>query len=194
MGNRGILHNERKEVVTLWKHYGWVTCLLEYGVSDRHGATAREKLFTSGNYSELFFLDEATAFSAGHRPCARCRNRRYKEFKKAWVAANRKLVSSDDPLIEDIDEILQGERTLSESAKNTFDKTLGTLPEGTMVELNSSAYLLWRERLFQWSFKGYAPGKIKVDLSATVRVLTPKSIVRMFAKGFVPQVHVSAFW
>lgn len=194
MGNRGELHNENKEIVKPWEHYHWVTCLLEDGPSYRKGATAREKLFTVGNYSELFFLDEATAFAAGHRPCASCRDKRYKEFKEAWIVANRKRVKSDNPSFKEMDKVLQEDRATEERGKNTFDEQLEKLPAGTMIELNGNAYLWWRERLFKWDFKGYSYEKTKVARHATVCVLTPKSIVLMFTKGFVPQVHVSAFW
>jgi len=70
MGNRGILHDDDKKIESLWRHDHWVTCLISYGESRRKGETSREKLFTPGNYSELFFLDEAIAFAAGHRPCS----------------------------------------------------------------------------------------------------------------------------
>jgi hypothetical protein len=193
MGNRGILHDERKEVVRLWQHTGWVTCRVEYGESSRKGETARDKLFTPGNYSELFFLDEATAFSAGHRPCAQCRNKRYKEFKRAWTAANRERVSSDDPSFKEMDKVLQGER-VDGREKKSYQAVLDSLPDGTMIEINSRAYLVWRRSMYLWSFPGYVEEKGRHAPSTTVTVLTPESIVRIFAQGFVPQVHVSAFW
>lgn len=193
MGNRGILHNDQKQIVRPWQHNGWVTCLLSYGDSMRKGDTAREKLFTEGNYSELFFLDEATAFAAGHRPCAQCRNRRYKEFKHAWVVANRDRVSSDDPPSKEIDKILQCERVAG-GEKKTYEAVLDSLPDGTMIEQNGKAYLVWRGRLYQWSFAGYAVDNVKRTPEKSVHVLTPESIVRMYARGFIPQVHVSAFF
>lgn len=193
MGNKGILHNGEKQIVKLWEHKHWVTCRLKYGESTRTGNTGREKLFTPGNYSELFFLDEATALAAGHRPCSTCRNKRYKEFKRAWVAANRDLVSSDDPPYKEMDKVLQDDRVLPDGEKRIFFAELSTLPRGTMVALDRMAYLVWRERLYQWSFAGYTEDKVKRAPTTSVQVLTPASIVRMYAAGFVPQVHVSAF-
>lgn len=192
MGNRGILHDDQKQIVRQWQHNGWVTCRLDYGESTRKGATSREKLFTPGNYSELFFLDEATAFAAGHRPCGQCRNKRYKEFKAAWVAANRRLVELDAPPIKDVDKELQNERT-DGNGKATYEAELGSLPDGTLIDLKGSAFLVWRRRLYKWSFAGYEEDKVKRPLATNVKVLTPASIVRMFANGFVPQVHASAF-
>ncbi len=75
MGNRGILHNQEKRIVRPWAHKAWIACLLSYG-------SVRRAVFAPGNYSELFFLDEATALSAGHRPCGQCQRERYRLFKE----------------------------------------------------------------------------------------------------------------
>lgn len=110
-----------------------------------------------------------------------------------WIAVNRRRVKSDSPSYKEIDAILHDDRATEDRGKKTFDRQLLNLPAGTMIEFNGKAYLIWRDRLFLWSFLGYAPAKTKVAPQATVSVLTPKSIVRMLAKGFVPQVHKSAF-
>jgi methylphosphotriester-DNA--protein-cysteine methyltransferase len=73
-----------------------------------------------GTWSELFFLDEATAFAAGHRPCKLCRRERQIEFKEAWLAANRELVNGDVPSIALIDSVLHDERALRGGGKRTF--------------------------------------------------------------------------
>lgn len=65
MGNRGVLHNAGKELKHLYKIKPWITCALEF-------KGRRRELMTPGAYTELFFLDEVTAFAAGHRPCAEC--------------------------------------------------------------------------------------------------------------------------
>lgn len=194
LGNRGILHNDQKQIIRQWQHTGWVTCLLKCGESTRTGETTRDKLFTEGNYSELFFLDEATAFSAGHRPCAQCRNKRYKEFKSAWIDANSHLDLPENLSSKDIDNKLQEQRVVSDGGKRTDEATLESLPAGSMIDLDSAVFLIWRGRLYRWSFSGYLPYDKKIAPSTVVKVLTPASIVRMFASGFVPHVHVSAFW
>ena len=78
MGNRGILHNAEQVIVSRWKSKRWLTCALHFKV-------IRRQVFSPGNYSELFFLDEATAFAAGHRPCNDCRRDRLKDFREAWA-------------------------------------------------------------------------------------------------------------
>ena len=192
MGNRGILHDDQQKIVKPWDHFHWVTCRLSFKDYERKGATAREKLFTPGNYSELFFPDEATALAAGHRPCSQCRNRRYKEFKAAWVTANRERVKPDTPSFDEMDIVLQGDR-VEGNVKKIYEAPLSSLPDGTMVDLKGTAYLIWRMRLHKWSFAGYEEDKVKISPETIVKVLTPISIVQMFDNGFIPQVHSSAF-
>lgn len=105
LGKRGILHNAQKEIIATSARKGWVTCRLEF-------AGRKREVFSASSYSELFFLDEATAFSAGHRPCAECRRERYTEFKAAWVKANARLARSANPPIAEIDKVMHAERAL----------------------------------------------------------------------------------
>jgi hypothetical protein len=82
MGNRGEIHDHKGEIVRQFKTKSWVTCRLSYK------GWSRKPLMQPGRYTELFFLDEATALSAGHRPCAMCRNAEYASFKTHWLRAN----------------------------------------------------------------------------------------------------------
>lgn len=184
LGNRGILHDEQKRVLVPWRHKAWVTCKLEF-------RGRRRDVFSRNNYSELFFLDEATAFSAGHRPCAECRRERYNEFKTAWCAANPILAGASNPPIAHIDKQLHSERAVYGGGKVTFQERLPNLPSGTFVEIEGNAYLLWQRRLWLWSHQGYIEPSAIVP-SALVTVLTPASVVAVFRYGFKPQVHESA--
>ena len=185
MGNRGILHNDRNEIIKPWAHKAWVTCLLEYkGIK-------RPKPFSKGSYSELFFLDEATAFAAGHRPCAYCQRARHLAFKASWVRANVPEEMRASTSIPDVDKILHSERTAPHGAKKTFDATLVELPLGTIFEHEGSTYLVAEAGYLPWSFAGYGPLRA-IDHTRVVQVLTPPSTVRIFTQGFVPSVHVSA--
>jgi hypothetical protein len=145
-----------------------------------------------GSWTELFFLDEATAFAAGHRPCAVCRRARFIEFKTTWLAANPLVTSSATPLIIEIDKILHTERTRKGSGKVTYEEELKNIPDGVMIELDTVAYLIWRQQLLKWSFHGYIQGEAPRFPTQSVRVLTPASIVQMFRHGFRPDVHESA--
>jgi hypothetical protein len=182
MGNRGNLHNENKEIVSLSKRKPWVTCQLKF--KDRH-----REVFGPNTYSELFFLDEATAFSAGHRPCATCRRDRYNAFKEEWTRANHPD-ASNFPITE-IDKQLHAERMIRGGKKVTYVSEFGELPEGTFIELDGHACLIWNRRLHQWSPKGYVRAFEPLPASEKVIVLTPESIVQLFKTGFRPQVHLT---
>src|SRR4029434_7626708 len=145
MGHRGVLHNETGKVVAQWRLKRWIICTLNFKNRWR-------RVFAPRRYSELFFLDEATAFSAGHRPCAECRRERFREFKLRWRAANSEMIAASEPCIAHIDKILHTERVLKGGVKVTYEVELGTLPDGTMIELGGAAYLMWGKRLWQWSF------------------------------------------
>lgn len=183
LGNRGILHNDSKEIVSQYKHKAWVTCALSFkGI--------KREIFSPNRYSELFFLDEATAFSAGHRPCAHCRKARYNEFKAAWIAANSE--APDNKLsVQQIDDVLHKERVTKGAQKVTYTAQLSDLPSGTFVEFDDKPYLLWDKSLFLWSPQGYKKSDITVSAINDIKVLTPASIVKLYCNGFIPEVHHS---
>ena len=185
MGNRGILHDDRNKIVKPWAHKAWVTCLLEFkGIK-------RPRPFSPGTYSELFFLDEATALAAGHRPCASCQRARHLEFKDAWIRANVVEELRASTLMPNIDKVLHAERTASGGGKRTFYAPLEALPLGTIFEHESTACLVTGAGYLPWSFGGYGAPK-SIDQVTIVKVLTPRSVVRAFAAGFTPAIHSSA--
>lgn len=185
MGNRGILHDDANNIVRPWAHKAWVTCLLEFkGVK-------RTRPFSRGNYSELFFIDEATAFAAGHRPCAYCQRQRHLAFKEAWLRANMAEESRAATSMKEVDAILHAERAIRGGGKMSFDAMLRELPSGVIFEHEQHAYLVSSQRTYlRWSFGGYAEAR-DIEPTAIVKVLTPRSIVRAFGHGFSPLVHAS---
>lgn len=182
LGNRGILHNENKEIIAPWRHKSWVTCQLEFKGRKR-------KIFSSGHYSELFFLDEATALSAGHRPCAECRKTRHNEFKAAWLASKPTLSAVT---AAEIDKVMHSERAARGGVKVTSQAEFGGLPDGTFIEQNGDACLIWFGELRKWSPQGYLDSVSKPAVNALVDVLTPPSIIEVIKQGFVPEVHETA--
>lgn len=184
MGNRGILHDANNKIVKQWQHKSWVTCLLEFGGLKR-------KPFTPNKYSELFFLDEATALAAGHRPCGFCQRGRYRLFKDIWFKAN---ISNDDATLHAIgaiDKSLHAERAMQGGGKKTYWAVLADLPFGAIFESEGSIHLNGSTGPLPWSFTGYG-APVKLPPSTSVQVLTPPSLVRMFQNGFTPRVHVTA--
>ena len=183
MGNRGILH-EGQQIVREWRSKAWVACSLELprGLAPR-------RPFSPGTYSELFFLDEATAFAAGHRPCRFCQRARFDLFKSTWVRASTGL-QADLPIAE-IDKTIHSERVGKDRRKVMHERRVGDLPNGTMFEFDGDAVLVWENRQLRWSFNGYSKHR-GVALNEKVMVLTPSSIVLMFAAGYLPNVHRTA--
>lgn len=183
LGNRGCIVDDRRNVVRQWRLEAWITCTLEY-------KGKRRKVFSPKTWSELFFLDEATAFAAGHRPCAFCRRTRYNEFKSAWIAANSGRVRANPPIAE-IDRALHAERVVAGGGKRTSRELFGDLPVGTFIERRGEALAVVASGVARWSFQGYAPAE-PLSPSAQVVVLTPPSVVRMFRAGFRPQIDATA--
>src|SRR5258708_21232625 len=96
MGNRGgALHNEKREIVRLYASRRWITCLLEF-------RGRRRSVMSPGRYTELFFLDEAVALAAGHRPCAECRRERFNAFRDAW-SRSQDTCGESPPRADNID-------------------------------------------------------------------------------------------
>ncbi len=185
LGNRGILHNDNREIVVPWRHKSWVTCKLEFKGRKRN-------VFSPGKYSELFFLDEATAFAAGHRPCGECRREKYKEFKSAWCTANRKLLQSPNPGIGVLDRQLHIERAMRGGKQVTHRAKMRNLPDGVFLELDDKAVLKWQGYLYTWSHHGYVEQHPISASPSEVQVLTPESVVAVFLEGLDVEVHGSA--
>lgn len=185
LGNRGILHNSQQEIIAPWRHKAWVTCKLDFKGRKR-------TVFSPKSYSELFFLDEATAFSAGHRPCGECQREKYNVFKAAWCAANQSLLHTPNPLIIELDKHLHSDRALTGGKKVTYSEKLSNLPDGVIVVIEDKITLLYSGHLHTWTHAGYAEQRPTQHSSATVQVLTPKSMVAAFHSGFQIQIHESA--
>jgi hypothetical protein len=181
MGNRGHLHDKNQKVVRETETTKrWISCSLD----PRFG---RRRLMDPNSYTELFFLDEATALAAGHRPCAQCRGSAYKLFKEAWVAAG--LDDAGKVSADAIDAQLDIERR---ERMHEMDE-LGALPEGTMIRVadDDSYYVIAEGKLLRWSFEGYT-AILQDGASRAVEVVTPSSIVKVLSAGYVPMLHPSA--
>lgn len=185
MGNRGILHDDDNTIVRQWAHKAWVSCLLSY--KDKK----RPRPFSASNYSELFFLDEATAFAAGHRPCAHCQRERHMQFKEAWLRGNVDVSARTAIRMPDIDRALHTDRTTDRRDKKTYKAALSELPFGTMFEYEGHAFVVTENGLRPWSFDGYGEAR-QIAPDVSVAVLTPRSIVQAFSAGFVPLLHATA--
>jgi hypothetical protein len=182
------MHNELQQLRGRpWTNQRWITCVLEF--KDRH-----RELMQPNRYTELFFLDEATAFAAGHRPCMECRRPDAKRFVAAWSAAH---LPPGQPLkrIDHIDEIAHRERIDPATKRQRISRAqLSTLPDGVLLTLDGQPeqpLLLWRGRLHKWAFGGYGEA-IRIPGDQPVTLLTPPSFAISFSAGYEPAVHGSA--
>ena len=179
LGNRGVLHDAAGRTVRPWRVKAWIACRLEFKGRKR-------PLMRPDRWTELFFLDEASALAAGHRPCFECRREDAKRFKSAWLAGQRR---NDVPPIGAVDDVLHPERIDRAGAKVTWTSPVAALPDGALVALGATPHLLWRGALRPWSFLGYGAPVVAPD---EVTVLTPRSIVAAISAGYAPGVHASA--
>jgi hypothetical protein len=183
MGNRGCIHRpDRTLGVTRWRSKMWIACRLEWkGV--------RRDPMPPGRWTALFFLDEATALSAGHRPCAYCRREDFNAFAEAW-RSSRGL--RDRPRAAEMDAELHRERVDPRSrTKLTARARVGVLPAGAMVREAGRIALVQDGALRGWSFDGYGPAS-PIAPATTVEVLTPPSTVAAIAAGYRPALHPTA--
>jgi hypothetical protein len=130
MGNRGVLHDAEGHVERAWKVKRWLVCVLEFRGRKR-------KVMTPNRYTELFFLDEATALAAGHRPCAECRHARFIAFCHAWKLAHPGHGDLPRPTADEIDNRLHAERVTANRPKRSFTTALDGLPDGVFVTMEA---------------------------------------------------------
>src|SRR5260370_11660949 len=140
MGNRGgVLHSQKREIVRQYASRRWITCVLEY--KGRH-----RTVMSQGHYTELFFLDEAVALAAGHRPCAECRRERFNAFKDAWTRP---------AMADEIDLELHGTRIDRRKGKVSYEASWDSLPDGCFVQMEGSNFLGWGDALLLWPPAGH---------------------------------------
>ncbi|MEL7284553.1 MAG: hypothetical protein AAGJ68_08580 [Pseudomonadota bacterium] len=181
MGNRGGCFHTKDQTLkrTHWKTRQWITCVLEF--KDR-----RRQLMQDGKYTELFFLDEATALAAGHRPCYECRYEDAKRFREALVRAG---VFRYRPKASDLSDAIAGE--IQAVLKGKSERELVApwdLPDGAMFTTGSAAYLKWNDQAWAWSFAGYEGPGVLPDQAVR---LTPHITCQALAHGYTPKVHPS---
>lgn len=181
MGNRGRLHDAEKRVIRQFEKKSWITCSLTFGEVKRLG------MMQPDSYTELFFLDEATVYAAGHRPCAQCRRNAYSLFKAKWVET---FPEQKDLSAKAIDTLLHTARLNHDGSKRTWRLQVGALPDGSMIEHDGRSLLLWQGKQWVWSFAGYQPVEQPLSPSTEVSVITPEPIVRLFANGLPVTVAV----
>ncbi len=185
-GNRGCLVDDREQVVRHHQSSAWIVCRLSY--RDQRVPLARPHAWTP-----IFFLDDAVALAAGHRPCAFCRRGDYLVYQRAVTDALR--WDRPVPALE-IDKRLAAERMKSgrglERARDrrTCEAPARDLPDGTVIVVSGTPTLLVGDRALTFSFAGWQPAGHRPHGTATV--LTPETSLLALKSGFPPVLHPSA--
>ena len=180
-GNRGIIHRPDRTLGTSrWSHHAWICCMLDWQGRKRAVMTGR-------NWTELFFLDEAVAFAAGHRPCGYCRRAAYQRFVTAWTK-----VAGGRPSAKEMDQALHRARIIPRSrTQQTYQAPLADLPSGAIVMHNDQPHMLGEGRMHPYQPTGYLPA-IDRPTTGDTTVLTPRPIVDVLCAGYRPALHPSA--
>jgi hypothetical protein len=180
-GNRGIIHDPATKTLLRrrWTNRAWLTCVCAF-------KGRRRDVMGSRSWTELFFLDEATAFAAGHRPCFFCRRDDANRFRAAWEEGN----GVSNVRAGDIDAVLHRER-LEGSGKrlHTLPMRLRELPDGVMVQARDQSFLIAQGRALMWSPAGYRESEGAIE---DAMLLTPPSTLRALSAGYRPILHQSA--
>lgn len=180
-GNRGCLHDEAGRIRRRFPTRRWIACRLEFK------GWERGKLLQPGLFTELFFLDEATAFAAGHRPCALCRREDYVRFSAIWRELHPGQVGADA-----MDAQLQEERLDPRTREHRLhDAQLDDLPDGAFVLQDGVPCLVLGRRLLTWTPSGYASADPR-PRGEHAELITPPSLVSVLGAGWsgaVPLLH-----
>jgi hypothetical protein len=183
-GNRGCLHDREGRIRRRYAGRRWIACRLEFR------GWRRTALLQPGRFTELFFLDEATAFAAGHRPCALCRREDYVRFLELWQRFH-----PGQPGADAVDAQLHRERLdPSTRGQRRHDRPFRELPDGAFVVRDEAAWLVLAGTLLRWAPTGYVERRPR-PAAGTARVLTPPSLLAILRTGWigvVPLLHPSA--
>jgi hypothetical protein len=179
-GNRGIIHDPATKTLTRrWAGKAWLTCVCEF-------RGRRREVMGGRSWTELFFLDEATALAAGHRPCFYCRRDDANRFRAAWEQGN----GVSDVLAREIDAVLHGERLDGRNKRlHALPMPWRQLPDGAMLQQAAKSFLIVQGKAIEWSPAGYRDTQ---EVPSDAMLLTPPSTLRALSARYRPLLHPSA--
>ncbi len=180
-GNRGGRFHSKEQTLMRrrWVSRTWVCCVLDFN--------GRQRDVWGRGYTELFFLDEATALAAGHRPCFECRRKDAELFATLWAKAAGRAARAR---ATDMDKVLHAER-LDGRIKRRHAMPIDDLPDGAFIALDEQAFAVYGRSLLHWTPAGYDARKPRAR-GAIVDVLTPPAILKVLEAGYQPRWHPSA--
>jgi hypothetical protein len=181
-GNRGIIHDAETRTLLKrrWTNRAWLICALQW-------RNVRRSVMGTGSWTELFFLDEATALAAGHRPCFFCRRREAKAFQAGFPTGEGPM----PPKAPEIDRVLHPERLDGRGKRlHILTSPAAELPDGAIILEDGVPHLILQGLALPWSLRGYG---IPVKPRDGAWLITPPSTIAALRAGYRPQIHASAF-
>jgi hypothetical protein len=178
-GNRGIIHDPATKTLTRrWASQAWLTCVCEF-------RGRRRDVMGTRSWTELFFLDEATALAAGHRPCFYCRRGDADRYCAAWETGN----GVANILAREIDAVLHRERLDGRAKRlHSLPMPVAKLPDGAMLQQGNESFAIVQGRALVWSPAGYRQAQSALQ---EAMLLTPPSTLRTLLAGYRPALHPS---
>jgi hypothetical protein len=182
--NRGCLHDDQGRIRRRYNGRRWIACRLQFK------GWQRAQLMAPGRFTELFFLDEATAIAAGHRPCALCRREDYRRFTSRW-----RELHPGPPSADEIDAQLHRERVdPGTGGQRRHRRAIDDLPDGAFVVADGRPWLVLGAQLLAWTPAGYTE-RVPRPRREIAALLTPPSMLAMLADGWdsaLPFLHPTA--
>ncbi|MEC7764190.1 MAG: hypothetical protein VX874_19970 [Pseudomonadota bacterium] len=174
-GNRGILRFDGtgRLGTRRWTHQAWICCTLDHPRGRYHGPQPESA------WTPLFFLDEAVALAAGHRPCGYCRRNAYRSYTAAIGIGGAR----------EIDRALHRARVTRARQQITHEVEARTLPDWVFVRHDGAPWLVHGGFIRRFTAEGYTDTEPRPDGSVTV--LTPAPSVAALAGGYLPHLHPS---
>ena len=176
-GNRGIIHDpaSRTLLKKRWASKAWLACLCEF-------KGRRRTVMGGRSWTELFFLDEAVALAAGHRPCFFCRRAAAEAFRDAWAkSCGRKALAAEMDAVLHTERLDHGRKRL-----HTLPSSIEELPDGAVIAAGGEAYTIAGGRAFRWTERGYAATPV---MPRAEGLLTPPATLGAIRAGYRPVLH-----
>jgi hypothetical protein len=183
-GNRGCLHDDAGRIRRRFNGRRWIACRLAFR------GWLRRPLLQPGRFTELFFLDDATAMAAGHRACALCRREDHLRLTEIW-----RTLHPDQAGADAIDAQLHAERVDPRTRSHqVHGAAFHSLPDGAFVLFEGEPHVVAGRDLLRWTPDGYVAGAPR-PARGVATVITPPSLVEVLRAGWdpvVPRLHPSA--
>lgn len=185
-GNRGCLVDDERQIIRHHRGNLWITCVTTF-------RGWRSPLDQPGHWTPLFFLDDAVALAAGHRPCGLCRRDDYLSYQRAvtlGLGADRKVGATEQNRRLAAERLRRGRGLDRAGDRKTWVEDMSAIPSGTVIVDSGIAVLVLGDLLLEFGFDGWSSPRPRPTDGAAI-VLTPPTSVLALSHGFAPSLHDS---